>query len=166
MGLHPTCHAITWGLWLRRLCCRYVVSPTLSTLGLYVHTHRKLFVRQWRSVALATLLGAPVGLVATALVGSKLLQLPTDETATMIAGTTTTGLALTMPAAFPLMKAEWIALPTVICGCTGMVLWPTMLRVAGLTAAPTMVNSRRTTRCNTLQHDRLVTRRVTLAHVT
>jgi putative effector of murein hydrolase len=72
----------------------------MITLGLLTHTHRDLLRLQWRALALATIVGAPVGLLATAGLGA-LLGLSATEITSTLPATTTTGLALTMADVLP-----------------------------------------------------------------
>eukprot|EP00038_Savillea_parva_P022310 m.37304 g.37304 ORF g.37304 m.37304 type:complete len:598 (-) comp5513_c0_seq2:120-1913(-) len=116
------------------------VPATLITLGLLAHTHRTLLRQRLGAVALATVVGAPVAFVGSAWVGSRCLQAPAAEVASMIPGTTTTGLALTMHGeAHPLARPEWLALGPTVCGLSGMVAWPGILMLGGLSAAPPWV---------------------------
>ena len=73
----------------------------------------------------------------TALVGRRLLGLSPTDVASVLPATTTTGLALTMPAALPAAKEEWVPISTIFCGVAGMSLGPFILRATALrTASP------------------------------
>lgn len=116
------------------------VPPALITLGLMSHTHRQLLRQRLGPVILATAICAPVAFIGTAVVGSRLLRVGPEEVASMIPGTTTTGLALTMHGpAHPLARPEWLALGPTVCGLSGMVVWPAILAAGGLAAAPPWV---------------------------
>lgn len=62
------------------------VPATMLSLGLMVHTHRQLLLRRLAPVLVATAVGAPLAFVGTALIGSRLLGVPSDEVASMIPG--------------------------------------------------------------------------------
>jgi putative effector of murein hydrolase len=113
------------------------VPPALITLGLMAHTHRNLLRQRLGPVMLTTIVGAPVAFIGVGLIGSRILGAPAEEVASMLPGTTTTGLALTMHgAAHPLARAEWLALGPTVCGLSGMVAWPAILAIGGLSAVP------------------------------
>ena len=118
-------------------CWIALITPAISTLGLFTHSHRAIIVHQWRPLLITSACVAPFGFFFTALVGRRLLGLSPTDVASVLPATTTTGLALTMPAALPAAKEEWVPISTIFCGVAGMSLWPFILRATALrTASP------------------------------
>lgn len=112
------------------------VPPALATLGLMTYTHRALLVARLGPVLVATAVATPVCLLCTAAVGRWALGLQPAEVASVCPGTTTTGLALTMHGeAFPTARPEWLAIGPTICGLGGMMSWPVLLALGGLSAS-------------------------------
>ena len=74
-----------------------MVTPAVSTLGLFTYSHREILLRQWRPLLGTCLIASPLAFLATAVVGRRVLGLSSVEVASVLPATTTTGLALTMP---------------------------------------------------------------------
>lgn len=112
------------------------VPAALVTLGLMPHTHRELLQLRLKPILATVAVAAPVAFLGTGLVGSFLLRADPSIVASMMPGTTTTGLALTMHgASLPPARPEWLALGPAVCGLTGMVAWPAILAMGGLASA-------------------------------
>lgn len=115
------------------------VSPAMVTFGLFTHTYHELLRTRLLPLLAVAAVTVPGCLLATAAVGRYVLHLPPSEIASMLPATTTTGLALTMDTALPNAKREWIAMGPVLCGVSGMLIWPLLLRATGLACAPAAV---------------------------
>ena len=107
------------------------VKPAMVTLGLYAHTHRAVMRSQMAALAGLAFVIAPAILFGVARAGAS-LNLEPAHVAAILPASTTTGLALTMPAGIPLIRTEWVAAGTAFNSFLVQVTLPLLMGVTML----------------------------------
>ena len=74
--------------------CLGLVGPCMGTLGLHVHTHRRVLAAVWPPLLATCAVAGPLCMALTSWAGGQ-LGVPPGVAASLLPATTTTGLAVT-----------------------------------------------------------------------
>jgi putative effector of murein hydrolase len=108
-------------------------QAAMVTLGLYAHTHRHVFLRQSAALMALAFVTAPTLLLVQATAGAA-MGLEPAHVASVLPGSTTTGLALLMPTGLPLIRQEWVAAATAFNSGLVQVTLPLLLWATALSS--------------------------------